>query len=163
MKRNRKEPLYRKENKSSLSTHYYVRTGEDFRHDRNTKKMKIFDDHEGSFKPMKSGKYGFDYTPLFRFLLSKVGKKWDDVYSAAVERLNDTKPIFWMVELVPTKSIFRFSESTNYHTLTVDENGILVYVDKDATITASCPCCTHTLDGRVVKYVKFKEVENILT
>ena len=130
----------------------HIMVGKDFRHERNTKEMKEFDENEGSFKAMKSGKYGYDYTPLFRFLLSKVGKKWDDVYSAAVDRLDTPKPIFWMVELEPKRSIFTFSESTHYHTLTVDENGILVYVDKDATIKASCPCCTHTLDGKVIKF-----------
>jgi hypothetical protein len=166
MKRDRKEPLYRKENKTSLYTHYYVHTGEDFRHDRNTKKMKEF---EGDKKPMNSGKYGYDYTPLMKFLISKVGKKWDDVYSEAISRLNDTEPIFWLVYLKPTKNIVvrqedssysyeltipkvvRVGESTYYHALTVDENGILVFVDKTETIEPSCTCCTHSLDGKVVK------------
>jgi hypothetical protein len=148
MKRDRKEPLYRKENKSSLLTHYFVETGEDFRHDRNTKKMKEF---KGDKKPMNSGKYGYDYTPLMRFLISKVGKKWDDVFSEAVTRLNDTNPIFWLVELNPESKVVRVGESTYYHTLTVDENGILVFVDKNETIEPSCTCCTHTLDGKVIK------------
>lgn len=40
---------------------------------------------------------GLDYTPLFRFLLSKVGQDWDAVYSEAVSRLDTPAPIFWMV------------------------------------------------------------------
>jgi len=38
---------------------------------RHTKKMKNF---EGNHQSMKSGKFDYDYTPLFRFLQSKDGK-----------------------------------------------------------------------------------------
>ena len=160
MKRDKKEPLFRKENKSSLYTHYYVKKGGDFRHERHTKEMKNF---EGTHKSMKSGKFDYDYTPLFRFLQSKVGKKWDNVYSEAVSRLNDTKPIFWLVKLHESNNIIeefsfpaiaRIGQNSCWHTLTVDENGILVYIDKTATITPSCSCCTMALDGKVVKQTK---------
>ena len=157
MKKDKKEPLFRKENKSSLKTHYYVKKGGDLRHERHTKKMKNF---EGNHQSMKSGKFDYDYTPLFRFLQSKVGKKWDDVYSEAVSRLNDTKPIFWLVKLHKSNSIVelgkedpitRIGENSYWHTLTVNEDGILVYIDKTSTITPSCSCCTTALDGKVVK------------
>ena len=153
MKKDKKEPLFRKENKSSLYTHYYVKKCGDFRHERHTKKMKNF---EGNHQSMKSGKFDYDYTPLFRFLQSKVGKKWDDVYSEAVSRLNDTKPIFWLVKLYESNSFgsVRLGQNSCWHTLTVNEDGILVYIDKTATITPSCECCTHSLDGKPVNIEK---------
>jgi len=40
---------------------------------------------------------GLDYTPLFFFLLSKIGQHWDEVYSEAISRLDRPDPIFWMV------------------------------------------------------------------
>jgi len=42
---------------------------------------------------------GLDYTPLYRFLLSKVGADWDDVHSEAVSRLDEEYPIFFVVAL----------------------------------------------------------------
>ena len=42
---------------------------------------------------------GLDYTPLFKFLLKKVGSNWDDVYSEAVSRLDRPDPIFWLVAI----------------------------------------------------------------
>ena len=52
---------------------------------------------------------GLDYTPLFRFLLSKVGQDWDAVHSEAVARLDRQEPIYWMVALkeADKRSIFR--------------------------------------------------------
>ena len=47
---------------------------------------------------MHSGqRHGYDYTPLFKFLLSRAGKNWDDVYSEAISRLDQEEPIWWMV------------------------------------------------------------------
>jgi hypothetical protein len=89
-----KEPLYRKENKASLSCKYYVVKGGDFRHQRNTKE---FLNDERTHLPMHSGQFQYDYTPLFMFLLSRVGKNWDEVYSEAKARLNKEEPIFYMV------------------------------------------------------------------
>jgi len=40
---------------------------------------------------------GLDYTPLYRFLLSKVGEDFDEVYSEAVARLDRPDPVFHLV------------------------------------------------------------------
>jgi hypothetical protein len=74
MKRDRKEPLYRKEKKTGLQTQYYVRKGGEARWARHTKKTKEETEAEVSFKPMKKLKLDYDYTPLFMFLLKNVGK-----------------------------------------------------------------------------------------
>lgn len=44
-------------------------------------------------------RHGRDYTPLFRFLLSKVGGDWDAIHAEAVSRLDTPEPIFWLVAL----------------------------------------------------------------
>ena len=77
---------------------------------------------------MKQGiQHGLDYTPLYKFLLSKVGKKWDDVYSEAVSRLNTSEPIFHLVALnaEDQKEYVRIRTSTYYSGLYVTEEGIL--------------------------------------
>lgn len=80
---------------------------------------------------MTSGKYGYDYTPLFKFLLSKVGSDWDKIYAEAKARLNDPEPIFWMVALQESerRSIVRLGDSTYYSGLFVDDDGILAIVN----------------------------------
>jgi len=125
--------------------------GGDFRHERNTKSLNSF---EGTHMSMHSGKErGMDYTPLFKFLLSKVGQKWDDVYSEAIPRLDKKKPIFWMVDMQPDKNdigLVSMGESTYYSKLTVDEDGILVKINPELTadkMYTACNCCTHTFNG----------------
>lgn len=149
-----KEPLYRKQNKLALS---YIRctntiTGS-FRHERNTKAVKNF---EGTHMPMNSINQGRDYTPLYKFLLSKVGCKWDEVYSEAVSRLDKTYPIFYLVILdVPEGRypVVRIGEGTLYSMLTVNSEGILVKVDAEAgPMKPACTCCTHSFNGKPYKY-----------
>jgi len=129
----KKEPLYRKENKVSLNNKYRVVTGSEFRYQRRTKE---FLKNESSHLPMNSGKYGYDYTPLFKFLLSKVGKDWDLIFSEAKSRLDKEDPIFWLVALHPNekRDIVRVGDSTYYSGLFVDENGILKKVNPDAQV-----------------------------
>jgi hypothetical protein len=148
MRKDRKEPLYRKENK--LARHYPGNKGGDFRHIRNTKLMKEFD---GTRMSMTSKRRGLDYTPLFRFLHSQVGTRWDEVYSEAVSRLDREEPISWIV-VNDGRPIVCLGEQTYYHALFVDEHGILRFVDKSAPMPANyfiCPCCTTTLDGVPIK------------
>jgi hypothetical protein len=167
MKQDRKKPLFRKENKSSLSTHYYVIKGGDFRHERHTKEMKSFQGNKKSMNPKNN--LGYDYTPLYRFLQSKVGKPWNDVHAEAVSRLNGKEgeeaifhlvypnlsmvhPRHGKVHYGNVPSIVRMGENSMYHSLTVDEDGILQFIDRDAKWEHSlCSCCTHTLDGKVIK------------
>jgi hypothetical protein len=95
---------------------------------------------------------GLDYTPLFRFLLSRVGDDWDDVYRAALSRLDREEPIFWLVaRSVPDRMPqVRIGESSYYSGLYVDENNRLAVVDpllRVENMEPSCACCTHTFNG----------------
>lgn len=95
---------------------------------------------------------GLDYTPLFRFLLSKVGSEWDGVHREAVSRLDRPEPIFRMVarDEDGRREIVRTGESTYFSGLYVDNAGILRAVNPDLgpeDLTPSCSCCTHTFNG----------------
>ncbi|MDB5129126.1 hypothetical protein [Mucilaginibacter sp.] len=150
MKRD-KEVLYRKENKASLSTKHHVSRGGDFRHQRNTKE---FLNDERTHIGMNSGRYGYDYKPLFMFLLSKVGKKWADVYSEAKTRLDKEDPIFWMIALNNSdkKEIVRCGQSSYYSGLYVNDNGLIQIVNPDAIPPDSYayPGETLSFNGKVV-------------
>jgi hypothetical protein len=142
------KPLYRKENK--LAAWFDdPRGGSHFRYERNTKKLKNF---EGVRRPMGQSRVGYDYTPLFKFLLSKVGQEWDIVFSEAVKRLDKKDPIFWMVDLHFTEGksgIVRIGETTYYSKLTV-KDGILVIADANATPPQKRYYWeTHTFNGTV--------------
>jgi hypothetical protein len=101
---------------------------------------------------MKHGtKHGLDYTPLFKFLLSKVGEDWDSVYSEVIGRVQSEDPIWWMVKSNANyESIWRAGESSYYSRLFVDDSGILQKIDTEIRLEnlyPSCPCCTHTFNG----------------
>lgn len=112
---------------------------------------------------------GWDYTPLFKYLLSKVGQPWNEVYREIKPRLNTVVPIYWMVHRYRNvgnlSGYIRVGESTYYSTLYVDEKGLLQYVDKtinETTLEPSCKCCTHTFNGK--KFTKkYKEINNVST
>ena len=113
-------------------------------------------------------KRGLDYTPLYRFLLSKIGKNWDDIFSEAVSRLDKKEPIFYMVENVNDLSLrnksdyFYTDESTIYSKLVIDEDNILQFKNKNLVnedFTPSCNCCTFTFNGKVLNK-KFIQVCN---
>lgn len=150
-----KEPLYRKENTLARDMHHNF--GGDFRHDRHTKKHI---NSEAMHSPMaKNVKRGLDYTPLFRFLLSKVGQNWDMIYSEAVSRLDREDPIFWIVEHnnEDKSGIVRIGDYTYYHSLFVDENNLLQKINPDVTsdhINVYCDCHTWSLDGKAIKVSK---------
>lgn len=76
---------------------------------------------------------GLDYTPLFRFLISKVGSKFNDVYSEAKSRLDKPDPIFYLVARseLEKKEVVRVSDDTYFSGLFVDNNGLLQFVNKD--------------------------------
>lgn len=148
MKRDRIEPLYRKVNTKARNVHHQF--GGDAKYERHTKK--------GMSKSMHGKKErGLDYTPLFRFLLSKVGKPVDEVYSEAIPRLDSSEPFWWMVAKDENEinewGYFGVDESTYFSQLIIDENGLLQISKPEVTnekIQPSCPCCTHTLNGRVL-------------
>ena len=97
-------------------------------------------------------KRGLDYTPLFRFLLSKCGQNWDGVYAEAVARLDRTEPIFWLVALRESERqrYVLLGESTYFSGMYIDEAGVLRVVDPSlgpSSLVPSCKCCTHTFNG----------------
>ena len=76
MKRETK-PLYRKVNTRARGVRHDF--GGDFKNSRNKKR-----ENPEVTKGSMHGKVerGLDYTPLFRFLLSKVGLAWETVFSS---------------------------------------------------------------------------------
>lgn len=151
--RGKKEPLYRKVNTRARGVYHHK--GGEARWQRGTRAAKQNEAQHGS---MHSGRQnGLDYTPLFRFLLSKVGEDWDAVHSEAVARLDRQEPIYWMVALneADRRSYFGAGESSYYSGLYVDDANRLAIVDpdlKNEDLEPSCPCCTHTFNG--VPFVK---------
>lgn len=155
MKRDKLEPLYRKEKKTGLSNRYHVASGGESRWTRHSKQTKKEAEAEVGFKSMKKGQFGYDYTPLYRFLLSQVGHKWDDVYSEARGRLDKDDPIFHLVVRHPAPDESpskRLGNATYFSTLTVNEAGVLVKLYPNYEMTETyCKCCTHTWNGKVIK------------
>ena len=75
MQLRRKKTLYRRVN--TRAHHVHHKHGADYRHVRNSKHEKCSSRKSG---PMARGvSRGLDYTPLFKFLLSKIGEDWDEV------------------------------------------------------------------------------------
>lgn len=151
--RGRKEPLYRKVNTRARGVHHGK--GGRARWERQTKTTKQNEAMRGSMH--SGGQNGLDYTPLFRFLLAKVGENWDDVHSEAVSRLDKKEPIFWMVALndASMHPYFICGDNSYFSGLYVDQNNRLAQVDpdlKNEDFEPSCPCCTHTFNG--VPFVK---------
>ncbi len=146
--RTSKPPLYRKVNTTAHGVHHNF--GGDFRDARRS----VNDSEVGSYvRGMRKGvRRGLDYTPLFRFLLSRVGRKWDEIYSEAIARLDRNDPIFWLVALHEddAQAYIRTGEATYFSGLKVDPEGFLRVVDPTAgpgTLVPQCPCCTHTFNG----------------
>ena len=142
-------PLYLRVNTKARGVAH--NTGADFRHERNTKAVMRSDTPRQSMH----GKIqrGLDYTPLFRFLLSKVGLPWNETYSVAIVRLDRSEPIFWLVALQAheRKEFVRLGESSYYSGLYVDANGLLQIVNpslNESSVAPLCSCCTHTFNGK---------------
>ena len=123
--------------------------GGDFRHTRRVK-----EETREQLTGTMHGKVnrGLDYTPLYKFLLSRAGQKWDDVFSEASARLDNTTPVFYMVALraADRREIVRLGESSYYSGMYVDDDGLLQLVNpglKAADMEPYCACCTHTFNG----------------
>ena len=149
----RKTPLYRKVNTLAHGVHHDA--GGEYRHERNSKSLTRFDGDRRSMGG--KSRRGLDYTPLFRFLLSNVGRPWNDVYSEAVERLDRREPIFWIVarNALEKQAVVRIGEASYYSGLYVDDAGLLQIVDPSIgpeSITPHCRCCTHTFNGGRVPF-----------
>lgn len=144
-----KSKLYRKVNTKAKGVHH--KFGGDFKYSRN-KKRETLQQTKGTMFDKKER--GLDYTPLFRFLLSKVGSNWDKVFSEAKSRLDKSEPIFWMVALNKDEKedYIRVGESSYFSGLYVDENGILQITNpnlKAINMKPFCSCCTHTFNGKL--------------
>ncbi|MEX2668371.1 hypothetical protein [Candidatus Uabimicrobium amorphum] len=143
MNRNKK-PLYRKVNTKAKGVHHHF--GGDYSTNRHSKNNVV---------GMSKGKRrGLDYTPLFKFLLSKVGQPWDKVHSEAVSRLDREEPIYYIVSLDKSsaKDVVLVGESSYFSGLFVDEQGILQLTAPHigpGDLEPSCACCTHSLNGKV--------------
>lgn len=143
MSRGRKKPLWRKVNRRTYNVHRQDLHGE--------ARDKRSSGGEASMHSKR--RQGRDYTPLYKFLLSKVGEDWDAVHAEAVSRLDDPEPIFYMVALkeADRRPVMRSGESTYYNGLYVDAAGRLAVVDPGidhTTFEPYCACCTHTFNGK---------------
>ena len=140
-----KKPLYRQVN---TRTHVVRHGGGHARWDRNTKAA-----GSAHASKMKSGfRHGPDYTPLYRFLLKKVGQPWSEVHSEAVSRLPDEEPIWYIVASVGSvrEPIYRTGESSYFSGLYVNETGHLALVVPSLSnnmLWPACACCTHSFNG----------------
>ena len=137
----RKKPLYRKVNTTAHAVRH--QHGGDYRDSK----------HKDTAIGMRQGvRRGLDYTPLFRFLLSKVGSCWQEVHREAVARLDRHDPIFWLValHLESAQEVVRLGENAYFSCLYVDHLGILSIVNpllNEGSMVPSCQCCTHTFNG----------------
>lgn len=146
----KKNLLYRSVNTRTHGVHHGSCFA--YRYERHTKSAKRSLSTRASMHSHQ--RHGFDYTPLFRFLLSKVGQPWDKVFSQANARLDRPEPVFWMVALHENDKdeYVRIGESSYYSGLWVDEAGLLQKVNPQLTpeqIKPICGCCTHTFNGVV--------------
>lgn len=140
-----KEPLYRRVNTRTRGVRH---GGGEYRWTRHLRAEKA--------RPQSmhgKERQGLDYTPLFRFLLSRVGSDWTTTHSEAVSRLDTPDPIFWLVAIheADRKNIVRVGESSYYSGLYVDADNTLRVVDADIRIEElqpHCTCCTHTFNGK---------------
>lgn len=150
-----KELLYRKEKKTGLSRRGHIQTGQEYRWQRNTKE---FGNSEAQHEAMNPGKYGYDYTPLCRFLLSRVGQPWEPTYHEAQTRLKGQdygeKPIWWMVAQNESErddwGYSHIGEHSMWSQLYVDDESILQISKPEARGKISCSCCTHSFNGKVL-------------
>ena len=138
------KPLYRRVNTTAHGVDhgrggdYGSSRGKDDRFDRGAMRGKM--------------QRGLDYTPLFKFLLSRVGDDWDEVHRVAVSRLDREEPIYWLVarSINDRQPRVRIGESSYYSGLYVDGDNRLAIVDPSLRVQdmrPSCACCTHTFNG----------------
>jgi len=140
----RKKPLYRSVNTRTHGVHHG--SGGDYRWSRRREDRV----HAGAMGG--NSRRGLDYTPLLRFLLSRVGEDWDAVHAEAVARLDRAEPIFWLVarSKAERQHFVRIGESSYYSGLYIDEDNRLRLVDPALHVEDMepvCACCTHTFNG----------------
>ncbi|AXK72899.1 hypothetical protein DWG18_11845 [Lysobacter sp. TY2-98] len=149
MDRGRKQPLYRRVNTRTHGVRDHDRGGE-FRHTRNAKNP----EHDFVTQASMGAETnrGVDYTPLYRFLLSRVGRPWEETYREAVSRLDRPEPVFWMVakQREDARDVVRTGHSSYFSGLYVGDDGLLHRTDPsldEHSLAPDCRCCTHTFNG----------------
>jgi hypothetical protein len=147
------EPLYRRVNTRARNvTHSH---GGDYRTER---KSRGGGDDEPRTSSMHGHRHrGLDYTPLYRFLLSRVGQDWDLIHQAAMPRLDQEAPLYHLVarSLGERHAYVCIGESSYYSGLYIDDNNRLQLVDPSlgaSSLDPQCACCTHTFNG--VKFTR---------
>ena len=143
MRADNKKVLYRKVNTTARGVPHHH--GNDYKNSR--RKVSAIGMRKGVQR-------GLDYTPLFRFLLSKVGGNWSDIHSEAVSRLDKQDPIFFIVSMDydSAEEVVRVGESSYFSGLFIDDTGILRVVNPELdenSLEPQCKCCTHTFNGIV--------------
>lgn len=144
-----KKPLYRKANRTARGARHSGKGGE-YKWSRNAKADNQDALRQGSMR--SNLRHGLDYSPLFKFLLSRVGQDWDETYREAVARLDQPDPIFWMVARSESEERprVRVGENAYFSGLYIDADNRLARVDPDLSLDdlePSCACCTHTFNG----------------
>lgn len=144
----RKAPLYRKVNTTAHGVHHAK--GGNYRDQRNSKARGCSELLRETMHGRR--RRGLDYTPLFKFLLANVGRKWNEVHAEAVSRLDRPDPIFWLVALHEhqRRPYVLIGESSYFSGMYVDADGLLQLVDPSmgpSSLVPLCRCCTHTFNG----------------
>ncbi len=143
-----KKPLYRKVNTTARGVHHLH--SKDFSDARQANTSMLFESKRTAMNGKKER--GLDYTPLFKFLLSKVGSSWNEVQSEARARLDREEPIFWLVAIraQEKKDYVRIGEASYFSGLYVDDGNLLQFVNTNIgaeSLAPQCSCCTHTFNG----------------
>lgn len=138
------KPLYRRVNTRTRGVRHGK--GGAARWTRNTKPGRTRD----SFR--QGLRHGLDYTPLYRFLLSRVDQPFPPTHAEALARLPEEAPIWHLVARpgTPPQDYVRTGESTYFSGLYVDQDDILRKTDPtidETTLAPSCACCTHSFNG----------------
>lgn len=147
------EPLYRKINKIVAGRTEVFGMQKRAKYDRHTKVGQRTS--MSSQNTWKSEMSMYDYSPLFQFLLKKVGCNWAEVWKECQARLNTIEPVlcmvvnvgrnglvvpfneysqfssYWAGDALPYEPCFLAGYDSYFSTLYVDENHILQFVDPD--------------------------------
>ena len=137
MKRERLKPLYRKKNTRGRLNYLVYGKGSKYKYERHTKRT-LEDASMGVRKKgMNSYEIGwraYDYTPLFKYLLSHaIGKDANEVRILVKPRVNSMEPFDCMVYdhngEKPENSYFRWGENSCWSQLYVDSDGLIQKAD----------------------------------
>ncbi|PCJ56316.1 MAG: hypothetical protein COA79_19295 [Planctomycetota bacterium] len=144
MKPKRIKLLYRKVNTKARGVWHLK--GPKYKHSRNAKS-------ENKSRMTQGHRRGLDYTPLYNYLISKVGQPWEDIYSFALPRVECEDFIFRIVSIDKdlAEEYICVGENSYYSVLLVDSEGVLEFANPKIdhhSLTPDCSCCTHSFNGK---------------